>query len=320
MENCELSDTQKKQLLGVFCVSCIVLTGLLMWYYWPPQTFTVEVKGVNSYYLYSCSREYQVKVFEAMKRSNFVWIRIFINKYQDEGYPGECGGTEDAEYPLGVFNVATIQRINDFLLLAKQYSVKVVLVLHDRWSLGCWRSDAYVQAFNLSVASIWGSSCPTANKFYVTEEIRTAFKNRLRYLLNVPIENTTWKAFDAIGMFEVQNEPQYGSLVPSLDWDCTMAFYLKQFTSIRVSNGGSLVPVVCDSIDVHAIHDYNSILSYIAQWTLQRSFGKTLVLEEFTYDSKKIKWSNEHSTPWMLWNVDERNTSTSISVTQLGNL
>lgn len=323
---CEIEWTIQKRVGVVFSVILsIVLAVILGWLYWPsssPSSF--QFKGVNSYYLYSCPTEYQSLVLYTMKQKGMTHLRIFLNKYQDEGYPGECGNIQDVEYPLGIFHSDVILKINEFLLLARTYNIKIIVSLHDRWSLGCWRKDAYVQAFNLSIAQEWGKSCPSPELFYFDPRIQSAFKTRLNYLLHVTVpglNGTQWKNFDTIDMFEAQNEPQYGSSIFNIAWDCQMASFLKQITTTKITNGATFLPTsfACDSIDVHSIHDYNSFESYLAQWTLARPFKKPIVLQEFSYDYAKVKWSNDHDTSWMLWNVDQRNTSTSISLVQLKN-
>lgn len=321
---CQKNEDKKAVFCSVF-IGC-ALVGVLIWVCLPVKTDPGSMfKGINSYYLYTCSDEYQVQVFQAMKAGSFTHVRVFLNKYIDEGYPGDCGGFDDVESPIGVFNEATLSRVGQFFLRAKDHGIKIVLSLHDRWSLGCWRKDVYTTAFNLSVADVWGKDCPNPIEFYQSTVIKNALKNRIWKLMTTFISNTgvQWKDFDAIDIIEVQNEPQYGSIIQSLTWDCEMASYLRQFTSAKISNGASFVPnsLTCSPINVHSIHDYNSLLSFIAQWEYTKQFGNGMVLlEEFEYDESKIRWANSHSIPWMFWNVDERNTSTSISVKRLSTL
>ena len=44
---------------------------------------------------------------------------------------------------MGVFNDTILARLDDLLFEASLRGIKVTVALHDRWSLGCWRSDVY---------------------------------------------------------------------------------------------------------------------------------------------------------------------------------
>lgn len=54
-----------------------------------------------------------------------------------------CQTFPDVESPaVGAWNDTVLQRVDDLMLRATQYGVKLTIALHDRWSLGCWRYDA----------------------------------------------------------------------------------------------------------------------------------------------------------------------------------
>ena len=43
---------------------------------------------------------------------------------------------------VGVYNDTILERLDDLMAEASARGIKLTLALHDRWSLGCWRSDA----------------------------------------------------------------------------------------------------------------------------------------------------------------------------------
>ncbi|CAF4959444.1 unnamed protein product, partial [Rotaria magnacalcarata] len=63
--------------------------------------------------------------------------------------------------------------------------IKLIIALHDRYSLGCYayKADSYVSKYGIPTAS--ECSPPNdASNFYSNEQAKTDFVNRLRYLLD----------------------------------------------------------------------------------------------------------------------------------------
>ena len=276
-----------------------------------------------------------------MRDGGFKVLRVFMLKTTDEGYPGECGNFPDVENPVGVFQMTTIDKFNRMLYLAKVYNIKIILAMHDRWSLGCWRKDAYVTKYNLPVA-VDPSTCnnifrsdnnPTL--FYNEQVIIDDFKNRLKYMLNISnpyLNNTRWgELTNVFYSFEPQNEYLRGYVSPTnKNWICDMAKYMKTLTNIKISSGGGIecidmlfidTLVKCEGIDMITLHDYNpkSVSRVILSYTVYRANnnGKKVILAEF--GSSELSDIKDHvdlaisyDVPWMIWSVDQAKKGLSI--------
>ena len=137
----------------------------------------------------------------------------------------------------------------------------------QRWSLGCWRSDAYTQKYGIRIvdcAKSAGSNNP--NVFYRNQSAKVDFKNRLSHILNhknAKMGNLAWKDLSkAIFTFQPENEPRWDS---NPEWLSEMSAHLKTLTKIPISTGGpagggsSPNPIILakdPSIDILTIHDY----------------------------------------------------------------
>ena len=297
--------------------------------------------GANSYYVWTCSEQYQNELFTMMRDGGFKVLRVFMIKTTDEGYPGECGNYPDIENPVGVFQSTTIDKFNRMLYLASAYNIKIILAMHDRWSLGCWRSDAYVIKYNLPAAAdpstcnnILGSdNNPTL--FYNDQLIINDFKNRLKYMLNISnpyLNNTKWGDLtNVFYSFEAQNEYLRGYVNPTnKKWICEISKYLKTLTNIKISSGGGIECidmlftdslVNCEGIDMITLHDYNpkSVSKVILSYTVfhANNNGKKVILAEFgsseLLDIKDhVDLANSYGVPWMVWSLDKANKGLSI--------
>lgn len=54
---------------------------------------------------------------------------------------------------VGVYNDTILERLDDLMQEVSARGIKLTVALHDRWSLGCWRSDAYQRKYNLTKVS-----------------------------------------------------------------------------------------------------------------------------------------------------------------------
>jgi len=60
---------------------------------------------------------------------------------------------------VGVYNDTILERLDDLMQEASVRGIKLTVALHDRWSLGCWRSDAYQRKYNLTQVSCVVARC-----------------------------------------------------------------------------------------------------------------------------------------------------------------
>ncbi len=335
----------KKKCVTMACCGSTTGTGIgLLIYFLLFSSTSVNTNysmfaGANHYYLYSCSETYQRQTFSLMNQYNLNVLRVFLLSTDGMGYPGEadCDFLQDVENPVGTYQQDTINRINKMFAIGKEYNIKFIVSLHDRWSLGCWRRDAYVTKYNIPYEA-QPSQCTqlTVNnpnnpsQFYNDVNIRNDFKNRLQYLMNVnnPWLNKTWANMDdVIFAWEPQNEPQRGTSTPQNDdWICEMSAWLKRFTKIPIGSGGGwesiYIPLVdhvskvlnCGTVDILTIHDYNgkaiANLMLSANAGKAMAYGKRVILAEFGSSSSTdiidhINLAEDKGIPWMFWSIDK---------------
>jgi mannan endo-1,4-beta-mannosidase len=167
--------------------------------------------GISNYYLYSCNETIRTEALNAVRAAGIKVLRVFLLSTQADGSVAACSSTPvpDVEpQAVGVFDDTILERLDDLLFEASARGIKLTVALHDRWSLGCWRSDAYQRKYNLPRADCQhNSSSNDPTKFYSNG--RVDFENRIKHILafksrhtNAPIGQ--WK--DAIFSVEAENE------------------------------------------------------------------------------------------------------------------
>ena len=109
---------------------------------------------------------------------------------------------------VGVYDDRILERLDDLLYEASIRGIKVTVALHDRWSLGCWRSDAYQRKYNLTkVDCQHNASGNDPQRFY--SQGREDFENRINHVLSFSSRHTKqpigqWK--EALFSVEAENE------------------------------------------------------------------------------------------------------------------
>lgn len=130
---------------------------------------------------------------------------------------------------VGIYDDTILERIDELMVRTQAAGIKLTLALHDRWSLGCWRTDSYARKFNLPVSPNCATQ-PAANNaqvgwaeairlyqpfsnpleaatflpqaFYHNETAIADFKNRISHILshrNPYMGNQTWSQLDKVG-------------------------------------------------------------------------------------------------------------------------
>jgi mannan endo-1,4-beta-mannosidase len=287
--------------------------------------------GNNHYYLHTCSERRQEEVLSFMAERKMLMLRVYLLSTENEGYSGdpECDQVPDIENPVGQWNPAMLVRLGHLLKRAEWYGIKIFLTVHDRWSLGCWRYDAYAVANALPRGQPQPQNgeraCIDNNvaMFYSNASTRAAFKRRLRYVMSYvhPIFNRSLGTLKSIAMVEPQNEPQRGYVTPYDDsWLCEMARELKQWTIPVASGGGwesyylpGFDPIAsmasCPYLDWITPHVYLPSLKF--RLSIEGLYGqlkgqKPMLVSEWSADSKeefdkKLQVFRDLRLPWMYW-------------------
>eukprot|EP00039_Didymoeca_costata_P002943 m.64037 g.64037 ORF g.64037 m.64037 type:complete len:788 (+) comp11619_c0_seq3:101-2464(+) len=265
--------------------------------------------GINSYYLYSCNNSIQVEALNNIRAAGLKVVRVFLLSTEGEGSIPACQDTPTPDVEpitVGEYNDTILERLDDFLAAASARGIKVTIALHDRWSLGCFRSDAYQKKYNLPVVN-----CKTDQRdnnptnFYTNG--RKDFMARIEHILtyksrhvNMPLG--MWK--DALFSVEPENEAFGDANISeeNSDWMCNMSSVIrgKLAKEVLVTTGGGGIGrdvgtpkqfvrakqlAECPYIDVISLHSYytpdeisNLITGYA---TAIQGTGTRLILQEW---------------------------------------
>ena len=268
----------------------------------PPGTSPVQTNwaGVSNYYLWSCNETVRAEALDAVRAAGLRVLRVFLLSTRGEGAVAACdeqGGVPDLEPEVvGQYNDAILSRLDDLLFEASSRGIKLTVALHDRWSLGCWRSDAYQRKYGIPKADCKTNSTgndPT--RFY--RDARDDFKRRITHILAYRSRHTgnalgQWSR--AIFSIEAQNEAFGHAAIPddAADWMCDMARFLRTANasgdatgrllhpSILVTTGGGGVGLAVPGSDAElraanqlagcAYHDVLALHSYQDASTIDR--------------------------------------------------
>jgi hypothetical protein len=98
--------------------------------------------GANSFLLHAYVDADRIDILNAMQAAGFKAIRIFILELFGGDKVGNSRAVRDVEGPVGVFNDDQLNMIDQLMLEASQRGMKLIITLHDRYSLGCWCAAA----------------------------------------------------------------------------------------------------------------------------------------------------------------------------------
>lgn len=157
--------------------------------------------GTSNYFLYACNATYQQDVLAVAAKAQLKVMRLFILGTTgrgavpgcDEVSPVPCMQQDATRAPLppprsphwfswllllftqipdlehegvGIYDDTILERIDELMVRTQAAGIKLTLALHDRWSLGCWRTDSYARKFNLPVSPNCATQ-PAANNAQV---------------------------------------------------------------------------------------------------------------------------------------------------------
>eukprot|EP01052_Picozoa_sp_SAG31_P001021 SAG31_NODE_33_length_32018_cov_69.763088_5_plen_456_part_00 len=211
-------------------------------------------------------------------------LRVFLLSTTGAGAVAPCKDTpvDDLEpIRVGLYDDTILSRLDDLLHESQQRGIKLTVALHDRWSLGCWRSDVYQKKYSIPRANCAANASgndPT--QFYSSPSARNDFKARIQHVLSYHSKHTgkplgQWHT--AIFSIEAQNEAWgHAKIVPAADrnWLCEMSSVIRTsiHPKILVTTGGGGIGAAtyteelrraktlseCEFIDIIALHSYNS--------------------------------------------------------------
>ena len=241
----------------------------------------------------------------------------------------------------GTFDDAALLRLDDLMAEVAERGLKLTVALHDRWSLGCWRVDAYAKAYRVPIvyphcATDAGANDPTP--FYTSSSARAAFKGRIAHVLGYRSrhhDGTIGSWVDALFSVEAQNEAFGHSSIPlsAADWLCEMSTEIRArvHPGVLVSSGGGGIGNAtgaaelaraealagCAALDVVALHSYAGADRLDALLTgYRRAVGEKarLVVQEWgvvgaTAEAKALAFTKQaaviarHAVPGMYWGL-----------------
>ena len=143
--------------------------------------------GISNYYLWSCNATVRAEALNAARAAGLRVVRVFLVATTGGGAVAACADTPTPDLEpnaVGSYDDTILERLDQLLHEASERDIKLTVALHDRWSLGCWRTDAYALKYNLTRAACGsepGLNDPTA--FYESREALDDFNRRIHHIL-----------------------------------------------------------------------------------------------------------------------------------------
>jgi mannan endo-1,4-beta-mannosidase len=291
--------------------------------------------GVNSFFLHALSEADQNEVIQNLHDANVKVVRIFISGTY-AGFKGSSSvDIKDVETDeVGAYDDDILDLVDSLMLRMSQKNMKLIVTLHDRYALGCWSSDAYVDKYELPVSNNCGNNVNQPTAFYNDPDAIADFDKRIQHIVqhqNPYFGNKTWGALsEAVYAIDVENESQGYMAERNEEWMCGRAAVAAALVSdgVLVGTGGgtgwedslSESYLNCSAIDLIGLHSYDSVSSFVSNFDnalrLTDSNGKLLVFEEYgqTYDignflSESMAAANFYQIPSMVWEVMKPNNA-----------
>jgi len=292
--------------------------------------------GVNSFFAHALpsSGPYSRTAYlDKIRDAGLRVLRIFISATEaNYKYSGSEAVDDIETRKVGSYDDRILSMVDDLMLEAYERGIKLDIALHDRYSLGCWRTDAYVTTYDLpSGCCNCTVSKNQVDRFYSEPEIQVAFDARLQHILQHrnPHFNAPWgQLHQVVASFAPENEAQGHVELVDKGWWCRRAQVMKDYMhpDIPISTGGSIGLLdalyqqlyMCPEIDVVDIHTYtddDNWLRDVAQvsvtWAVTQN--KRVRLQEFGAlgnDESKAKIlfpliyaASEIGIPFMPWQL-----------------
>ncbi|KAJ1548419.1 hypothetical protein HK405_003272, partial [Cladochytrium tenue] len=271
--------------------------------------------GINSYFLHTLSDSDQNTVLDAIANANYRVIRIFIvHVYEGNKGTSATGVNDIEENAIGSYDDTVLGMIDNFMLKCYNRGLKLIIALHDRYSLGTWDSDAYANTYG-------------ASAFYTDSNAQAAFDKRINHILthtNPNFNNRPWSDLEEVVFaFEPENEAMGHMDFVNSNWHCdraaTIRGLLPSGSGILISTGGgtdfysSLYSAFfsCSNIDIVSVHSYGNDASYKLSGAVSsaNAAGKRVMYEEFgntgyskaSGNAAQADAANSLGVPWLAW-------------------
>ena len=105
--------------------------------------------GANSFHLHTVAPADRDEVLDAMQSAGLKNLRIFISSWEAGTKGSSNPAVADIEGPVGVWNDTQLEMMDDLMLGASRRGIKLTIAMHNRYSLGCYRTDAHGQKYSI---------------------------------------------------------------------------------------------------------------------------------------------------------------------------
>ena len=106
--------------------------------------------GGNAFFLHTMNSADQASTLDAMKACGMRVVRVFIQNIPAKLKGFNNTAMPDVENPVGVWNDRVLEAIDALMPQVQARGMKMVITMHDRYSLGCWSYDAYATKYNIT--------------------------------------------------------------------------------------------------------------------------------------------------------------------------
>ncbi|CAG9952672.1 unnamed protein product [Clonostachys rosea f. rosea IK726] len=259
--------------------------------------------GVNSFFLHAFKEADRLEVLDAIQAANLKVLRLFISEtFSNFKNTGSIYMPDVEPQTVGVWDDTQLEAIDQLMVEAHDRNIKLTIALHDRYQLGCWGNDAYVDKYHLPAVdcSTGKASDNNVEFWYSDKNCISDFENRIRHILehrNARITGSpAWKDLSShIFSFNIQNEGG-GNEFPNSDIPENWA---------------------CAALDLVNIHSYSGVAEFRSKGpaALQRALNanKLMLFEEFGASgsgkaneiAQHIAVFNDLRVPWLPWQISK---------------
>uniref|UniRef100_A0A8H7TQ56 mannan endo-1,4-beta-mannosidase n=1 Tax=Bionectria ochroleuca TaxID=29856 RepID=A0A8H7TQ56_BIOOC len=274
----------------------------------------------------------RLEVLDAIQAANLKVLRLFISEtFSNFKNTGSIYMPDVEPQTVGVWDDTQLEAIDQLMVEAHDRNIKLTIALHDRYQLGCWGNDAYVDKYHLPAVdcSTGKASDNNVEFWYSDKNCISDFENRIRHILehrNARITGSpAWKDLSShIFSFNIQNEGQghlNGNIAPHPSWWCDRAKFMRNIMGQRGGNEfpNSDIPEnwACAALDLVNIHSYSGVAEFRSKGpaALQRALNanKLMLFEEFGASgsgkaneiAQHIAVFNDLRVPWLPWQISK---------------
>ncbi|KAK0384836.1 hypothetical protein NLU13_7314 [Sarocladium strictum] len=295
--------------------------------------------GVNSFFLHAFQKQDRLDVLDAVKAADLKVVRLFISEtFSNFKRTGSVYMPDVEPKEVGVYDDTQLKAIDQLMVEAHQRGIKLTIALHDRYQLGCWGNDTYVQKYHLPAVDCALGSVKQNNVewWYRDANAIRDFENRIKHILEhrnklIPGQ-PAWKDLSShIFAFNIQNEGQghlNNNIAPHPSWWCDRAKFMRRImgkSRVLISTGGgnefpnSDIPEnwACPALEIVNMHSYSGVAEFRQKGRIALDHAlaanKLMLFEEFGATGAKkpdeiaahIAVFNELRVPWMPWQISK---------------